>query len=81
MFAFAVWLMWSVIAVRIRVAHDLDSSKYAYGMTNTDKREYQGMLYLLPCLAGISGACFRIINASPANSIFSFCPRDLYCVI
>ena len=63
MFAFAVWLMWSVIAVRIQVAHDLDSSKFAFGMTNTDKRKYQGMLYLLPCLAGISGACFRIINA------------------
>jgi len=64
MVGFAVWLMWSIIVVRIQIAHDADPTKFNFGFDQMGDQElYNSQLYLLPALAGLSGGTFRITNS------------------
>ena len=65
MVGFAVWLMWSIIVLRIQKVHDAEPTKFAFGSDpeEQDQRIYQSRLYLLPALAGLSGGTFRITNS------------------
>ena len=70
---FAVWLMWSTLAVRIQQIHDLDPTQFTFGLGSsstggetdieTQKVKYNAMLYLLPSLAGLAGGAFRLTNS------------------
>ena len=71
MLGFAVWLMWSILAVRIQLIHDQDPTQFAFGLvaasagkeTQEEKIKYNAMLYVLPSLAGLAGSAFRITNS------------------
>jgi len=60
---FAVWLMWSIIVLRIQRVHDIDPTKFAFGFSSNEERRYQSRLYMLPAFAGLSGGTFRISNS------------------
>ena len=63
MLAFAVWLMWSILVVRIQKAHDADETRFRFDHLASDSCAYKSRLYLLPALAGLSGGTFRITNS------------------
>jgi NNP family nitrate/nitrite transporter-like MFS transporter len=70
---FAVWLMWSILAVRIQQIHDHDPTQFTFGLDSlstggethdeTLRVKYNAMLYLLPALAGLAGGAFRLTNS------------------
>ena len=63
---FAVWIMWSVITTKIKVAHSKDKTAYpftdVYGREMTTP-EYNEALSLIPSIAGIAGGTFRICHS------------------
>lgn len=62
---FATWLMWSIVATTIQTAHDKDPTAYAFtdmGLDPTDKKGYKATLFMVPALAGFSGATLRVVN-------------------
>ena len=63
--AFATWLMWSVIATTVQAAHDDDPNAYMFtdlGLSPTDKKSWKANIFMLPALAGLSGATCRVVN-------------------
>ena len=65
MLGFAIWLMWSIIVVRIQKAHDKDKSVYNFDSWEKDMSDarYKSQLYILPAIAGLAGGTFRIPNS------------------
>ena len=61
---FAIWLMWSILVVRIQQVHDKDTSQYRFiEAPDWDDKTYAANLYNLPAIAGLSGGTFRIPNS------------------
>ena len=84
MVGFAVWLMWSIIVVRIQKVHDLDPEKFSFGETGDSTRNYNSQLYLLPALAGLSGGTFRITNSFiilPVGGRVAICMTTLLLIV
>ena len=66
MLAFGVWIYWSVIINIIQGLHDSNADLYAF--TGNDGQPlsgnaYKALLYVLPAVAGLSGATLRIPNS------------------
>lgn len=62
--AFAVWIIWSVIVVKIQGLHDSDPTLFAFNdWGDLDDDEYKALLYTLPAVAGLAGATLRIPNS------------------
>ena len=65
--AFAVWLLWGMIIVRIQMVHDADPTKFAFTAIGSSAAAegpaYMALLYLLPAVAGFAGATLRIPNS------------------
>ena len=61
---FGVWLVWSVIATKIQKMHDVDSNVYPFQDWGSPQgKQYRSILFLLPAIAGLSGATLRIPNS------------------
>ena len=59
--AFAIWIIWSIIAAQIQEVHDANPNAYAFGGLTGDA--YSALLFTLPAVAGLSGATLRIPNS------------------
>jgi len=62
---FATWLMWSVVATTLQAAHDDDSNAYMFkdlDLSPTDTKGWKANIFMLPALAGLSGATCRVVN-------------------
>lgn len=61
--AFSVWIIFGVVTVAIDKAHAADSTVYAFSELGLTGKAYSAMLFLLPAIAGLSGATLRIPNS------------------
>ncbi len=62
--AFGVWLVWSVIVVKIQKMHDADINVYPFQDWGSPQgKDYRSVLFLLPGVAGLSGGTLRIPNS------------------
>lgn len=65
--AFAVWLYWGMIIVRMQVLHDGNPALFAFagwsGGISLIGDAYKALLYTLPAVAGLAGATLRIPNS------------------
>jgi len=60
---FATWLVWSVMIIRLQTIHDKDNSLFAFKKWgNLTNEEYKNLLFVLPAIAGLSGATLRMTN-------------------
>lgn len=61
---FAIWLVWSVMIVRIQTIHNDDNSLFSFTKWDSDltSDEYKSLLFVLPAIAGLSGATLRLTN-------------------
>jgi len=61
---FAIWMVWGVIITKIQGIHDIDPSLFSFdGWGGLMGDEYKALLYILPGVAGLAGATFRITNS------------------
>ena len=61
---FAIWLMWSIIVVRVQQVHDKNPDFYRFVENpDWDDKTYSANLYNLPAIAGLAGGTFRIPNS------------------
>jgi len=61
---FAIWMVWSVIVTKIQGIHDANADIYSFsGWGGLAGDEYKALLYILPGVAGLAGATFRITNS------------------
>jgi len=60
--AFAVWIIWSIVIVKIQQIHDLNASMYTFPDLGTIT-DYKALLFTLPAVAGLSGATLRVPNS------------------
>jgi hypothetical protein len=61
---FAIWLMWSVLVVRIQQVHDKNPDYYRFvEAPDWNDKAYSANLYNLPAIAGLAGGTFRIPNS------------------
>ena len=65
--AFAVWLFWGTIVVRMQGLHDVHPELYNFTFGNDGNpltgNAYRALLYTLPAVAGLAGATLRIPNS------------------
>mmetsp|Transcript_27150 Transcript_27150/g.49017 ORF Transcript_27150/g.49017 Transcript_27150/m.49017 type:complete len:514 (-) Transcript_27150:550-2091(-) len=64
--AFATWTMWSIVVTTVQKANEADPTAYTFpdlGLDPSDKSGYRAMLLLLPSIAGLAGATFRVTNS------------------
>ena len=57
-------MVWSVIVTKIQGIHDANADIYSFsGWGGLTGDEYKALLYILPGVAGLAGATFRITNS------------------
>ncbi len=62
--AFAVWIIFSIMVVKIQQIHDLNPTMYAFAdMGSPTGDNYKALLFTLPAVAGLSGATLRVPNS------------------
>ena len=64
--AFSIWMVWSMIIVRIQGLHDANPALFNFTLWNEHPLTgdaYRALLYILPAVAGLSGATTRITNS------------------
>ncbi len=61
---FAIWMVWGVIITKMQGIHDANPDLYSFkGWGGLMGDEYKALLYILPGVAGLAGATFRITNS------------------
>ncbi len=67
LFAFAVWIHWSVVVGLVQGVHDATPAYFNFGSgpdgTPQSGEAYRAMMYILPAVAGLAGATLRIPNS------------------
>lgn len=62
---FATWIMWSIVVTTVQTAND-KTGAYPFAdleIKDGDTKTYKAALFMLPSIAGLSGATLRVVNS------------------
>ncbi len=70
LFAFSIWIIWSIIIVKIETIHIANPDVYQFkDMGDLSASEYSALLYTLPAVAGLAGATLRVPNSFMISNV------------
>lgn len=70
LFAFSIWIIWSIIIVKIETIHVANPNVYQFtDMGALTDSEYSALLYTLPAAAGLAGATLRVPNSFMISNV------------